>query len=47
MRVIVEGYFEPIVVGLEDPPLEALVRDRISAKLAAAAQDIAAYAAAK
>ena len=47
VRVIVEGYFEPIVVGLEDPPLEALVRDRISAKLAAAAQDIAAYAAAK
>ncbi|HEX2396912.1 MAG TPA: SufD family Fe-S cluster assembly protein [Solirubrobacteraceae bacterium] len=47
VRVIVEGYFEPIVVQLEDPALEALVRERIAAKLAAAAQDIDAYAAAR
>jgi Fe-S cluster assembly scaffold protein SufB len=45
VRVIVEGYFEPVVVQLDDPALEALVRERIAAKLAAAAQDIHAYAA--
>jgi Fe-S cluster assembly protein SufD len=47
VRVIVEGYFEPIVVQLDDPALEALVRERIAAKLAAASEDIEAYAAAK
>ncbi len=47
VKVIVEGYFEPIVVQLDDEPLEALVRERISAKLAAAADEIEAYAAAK
>jgi Fe-S cluster assembly scaffold protein SufB len=47
IKVIVEGYFEPIVVQLEDEALEALVRERIAAKLAAAAEDIEAYAAAK
>ncbi|MFL5819727.1 MAG: SufB/SufD family protein [Solirubrobacteraceae bacterium] len=47
VRVIVEGYFEPVVVQLDDPGLEELVRERIAAKLAAAAQDIDAYAAAK
>jgi Fe-S cluster assembly protein SufD len=47
VRVIVEGYFEPIVVQLEDPALETLVRDRISAKLGRAAEDIKAYAAAR
>jgi Fe-S cluster assembly scaffold protein SufB len=47
VRVIVEGYFEPIVVQLDDEPLEALVRQRIAAKLAAAEEDIQAYAAAK
>jgi Fe-S cluster assembly scaffold protein SufB len=47
VRVIVEGYFEPIVIQLEDDALEALVRERISAKLAAAAEDIEAYAAAR
>jgi hypothetical protein len=35
------------VVQLEDPALEALVRERIAAKLAAASEDIEAYAAAK
>jgi Fe-S cluster assembly protein SufD len=47
VKIIVEGYFEPIVVQLEDEPLEALVRERLAAKLAAAADDIEDYAAAK
>ena len=47
VRVIVEGYFEPIVVQLDDEALEGLVRERIAAKLAAAADDIEAYAAAR
>jgi Fe-S cluster assembly protein SufD len=47
VRVIVEGYFEPIVVQLDDPALEELVRERIAEKLAAAEEDIEAYAAAK
>ncbi len=47
IRVVVEGYFEPIVVQLDDAALEELVRGRIAAKLAAAADDIEAYAAAK
>jgi Fe-S cluster assembly protein SufD len=47
VRLIVEGYFEPIVVQLDDERLEELVRDRVTAKLAAAADDIAAYAAAR
>jgi Fe-S cluster assembly protein SufD len=47
IKVIVEGYFEPIIVQLEDEALETLVRERIAAKLAAAAEDIEAYAAAK
>jgi Fe-S cluster assembly protein SufD len=47
IRLIVEGYFEPIVVQLADAGLEAQVRRRISAKLAAAAEDIEAYTAAK
>jgi len=47
VRMIVEGYFEPIVTQLEDERLEGLVRERIAAKLAAAAEDISAYAAAR
>jgi Fe-S cluster assembly protein SufD len=47
VRLIVEGYFEPIVIQLGDERLEELVRDRVTAKLAAAAEDIAAYAAAR
>ncbi|MDX6672620.1 MAG: hypothetical protein QOH11_38, partial [Solirubrobacteraceae bacterium] len=35
------------VVQLDDEALEGLVRERIAAKLAAAADDIEAYAAAK
>jgi Fe-S cluster assembly protein SufD len=45
--LIVEGYFEPIVIQLDDEPLEELVRERIAAKLARAEEDIEAYAAAK
>lgn len=47
VRVIVEGYFEPVIVQLDDPGLERLVRERIARKLAAAEADIEAYAAAK
>jgi Fe-S cluster assembly protein SufD len=44
VRVIVEGFFEPLIGQLEDPPLEDAIRERIGAKLAAAAEDIERYA---
>jgi len=44
VRVIVEGFFEPLVSELGDEPLEELVRARVAAKLAAAREDIEAYA---
>jgi Fe-S cluster assembly protein SufD len=44
VRVIVEGFFEPLIGELADEPLEELVRERIAAKLAAAREDIEAYA---
>jgi Fe-S cluster assembly protein SufD len=44
VRVIVEGFFEPLVAELKDEPLEALVRAKIARKLAAASEDIEAYA---
>jgi Fe-S cluster assembly scaffold protein SufB len=44
VRVIVEGFFEPIVGQLADEPLEELVREKVSRKLAAAREDIEAYA---
>ncbi|HEY1688640.1 MAG TPA: SufD family Fe-S cluster assembly protein [Solirubrobacteraceae bacterium] len=47
VRVIVEGFFEPILGELEDEPLEDLIRSRIAAKLAAARQDIETYAASR
>jgi Fe-S cluster assembly protein SufD len=47
VRVIVEGFFEPLIVQLDDPGLEQTVRDRIGAKLAAAAADIERYALAR
>jgi Fe-S cluster assembly protein SufD len=47
VRLVVEGYFEPIVVQLDDEPLETLVRERIAEKLARAEDDIEAYAHAK
>jgi Fe-S cluster assembly scaffold protein SufB len=47
VRVIVEGFFEPLIVQLDDPPLEHQIRERIGAKLAAAADDIERYALAR
>jgi len=47
VRVIVEGFFEPLIVQLDDAPLEQQIRDRIGAKLAAAADDIERYALAR
>jgi Fe-S cluster assembly scaffold protein SufB len=47
VRVIVEGFFEPLVSELQDEPLEELVRAKIAAKLAAAREDIEAYAASR
>ena len=44
VRVIVEGFFEPLLSELRDEPLEELVRTKIAAKLAAASEDINAYA---
>jgi Fe-S cluster assembly scaffold protein SufB len=44
VRVIVEGFFEPLIAELQDEPLEELVRARIAEKLAAARDDIETYA---
>jgi Fe-S cluster assembly protein SufD len=44
VRVIVEGFFEPLVTELQDEALEAVVRGKVAKKLAAAADDIEAYA---
>ncbi len=44
VRVIVEGFFEPLIAQLEDGPLEELVRAKVAEKLAAAREDIEAYA---
>jgi Fe-S cluster assembly scaffold protein SufB len=44
VRVIVEGFFEPLIAQLLDEPLEEVVRTKIAAKLAAARDDIEAYA---
>jgi Fe-S cluster assembly scaffold protein SufB len=44
VRVIVEGFFEPLVAELQDEALEELVRARVAGKLAAAREDIEAYA---
>jgi Fe-S cluster assembly protein SufD len=44
VRVIVEGFFEPLVAELRDEPLQELVRAKIASKLAAAREDIEAYA---
>jgi Fe-S cluster assembly protein SufD len=45
VKVIVEGFFEPLVTQLENEGLEALVRGRLAEKLAGARQDIETYAA--
>jgi Fe-S cluster assembly protein SufD len=44
VRVIVEGFFEPLISQLEDEPLEEVVRAKVADKLAAAREDIEAYA---
>lgn len=44
VRVIVEGFFEPLIAQLEDEPLEELVRTKVAEKLAAAREEIEAYA---
>jgi Fe-S cluster assembly scaffold protein SufB len=44
VRVIVEGFFEPLISELDDEPLERLVRTKVAHKLAAAREDIEAYA---
>ncbi len=44
VRVIVEGFFEPLVTELRDEALEEVVRGKVAEKLAAAAADIEAYA---
>ncbi len=44
VRVIVEGFFEPLIAQLDDEPLEELVREKVAEKLAAAREDIEAYA---
>ncbi len=44
VRIIVEGFFEPLISELADEPLEELVREKIAVKLAAAREDIETYA---
>ena len=44
VRVIVEGFFEPLIGELGDEHLEELVRGRIAAKLERARGDIESYA---
>jgi len=44
VRVIVEGFFEPLVAELQDDALAEVVRAKVSTKLAAAREDIEAYA---
>lgn len=47
IRILVEGFFEPVIQLFEDEHLETLVRERITAKLENARDDITAYAATK
>lgn len=47
VRLLVEGFFEPVLGQLDDEPLEDMVRAKIAAKLAAAREDIEAYATAR
>jgi Fe-S cluster assembly scaffold protein SufB len=44
VRVIVEGFFEPLIAELQDAQLEEVVRTKVAAKLAGAREDIEAYA---
>jgi Fe-S cluster assembly scaffold protein SufB len=43
VRILVEGYFEPVIGKLGDPPLEELVRERIAGKIAAAEEHVEEY----
>ena len=44
VRVIIEGFFEPLLAELADDALAEIVRERVQAKLASAREDIEAYA---
>jgi Fe-S cluster assembly scaffold protein SufB len=44
VRVIVEGFFEPLVEELADEGLQEVVRQKVAEKLAAAREDIETYA---
>jgi Fe-S cluster assembly protein SufD len=44
VRLLVEGFFEPVLAELADEPLEELIRARLAAKLAGAREDVEAYA---
>ena len=44
VRLLVEGFFEPVLAQLNDEPLEELIRTKLAAKLASAREDIEAYA---
>ncbi len=44
VRVIVEGFFEPLVAEIENEALEEIVRGKLARKLAAAREDIETYA---
>ena len=44
VRLLVEGFFEPVLGELKDEPLQELVRSKLAAKLANAREDIEAYA---
>jgi len=43
VRILVEGYFEPVIGKLDDAPLEELVRERIAGKIAAAEEHVEEY----
>jgi Fe-S cluster assembly scaffold protein SufB len=47
VRVILEGFFEPLVAELHDEHLEEVVRTKVAQKLAAARDDVEAYAASR
>jgi Fe-S cluster assembly protein SufD len=47
VRVIVEGFFEPLIGELDDEPLEELIRAALARKLASAREDIETYAASR
>jgi Fe-S cluster assembly scaffold protein SufB len=47
VRVIVEGFFEPLLSELQNEPLAELMREKVSRKLASARADIETYATAR